>query len=681
MALPRSRSRGARTVAAALVASAWLGVSLTTPQAAPGQTRTTVPTTTISTDNTLALAEQSPWVTPDGSFSVRLTIPASAPNSTPTLTLRVGDRVLNRSEFNLQLDFGADFDRPVRGSAAFSPDQLTRTGSEIAVEIPVGTLALTQAGVYPITVSASWPQRTMSLLTFVTVVEPNAAPIPLSVAMVIPIHLPTNEAAVSSVEGRRIASLADEIARQTAVPLTLAPTPETLARLTTTRTDATRSALAALQRAARQHPTLLRPYVPLDPGALGRAGLVEILTEAWNSGREAVENQLGVKPIDTVWLAEASASGGELDPTGVELLRGLELARPLQFVVSSKLVTPTDRFSPTHLLELGDIHDPNSQRPESSPALIADDGLADYLKLTPDPVLGAYWALAGLSVLWEETPSVPRSVALVPHRQTPLAPAALRVLTDALASNPLVRPLDLQVALASTPAVEGTLNGFHDRRGEAGLSLVNAASTDVAAARSTLTQVGVARARLDSAFFNTVSSDLASAEGRLRATQRLQREVASLTSDVLELPGPRTVRLTARQGELPLTIRNTSDHPIQVRVGLATTKVDVTASAPLRYVLQPGTSTISIPVRSRGNGSFSLPVRLLSPTGSLELGTTRFTVHPTGTAGGGVGGYAAFAGLIALWWARWTRHHRAGRTEASAEPPAEPDHASQSSPT
>lgn len=638
------------------------------------QRSTSTPVSIDGADDQLVLADQSSWVTPNGTFSISVELPAEAPTGKPTLTLRVGDRIHNRSDFAAQVALGVDPDRAVRGSAALNASQLTLDNNILTGELPVSPLGLTEVGVYPLTVSIAWPQRSASLLTFVTVANPTTTFPALSVAVVVPIHVPTTTTGVKSDDVRRLIELGTALNSATpTVPFALAPTPDTLQRLENADSTDARTALSLLRDAAQDHPTLLRPYVPADPGALGRAGLVDVLTEAWTLGREVVENLLAVEPQTDTWLAEANEAGGELDAAGVAVVRGLKLNDNIRFLVSSELLSdPTDQFSAAQPVELGDVGDPNAEDPQSVPALLADETLASRFQLN-DSVLAANLVAAELAVLWEETPSRTRSLALVPSRHTVVSARGFTALQKALANHPWIQTVDLPTAIGATAPVTGGLDGFRDRRGEAGLTLVESATKDVEAARSTLTRGGTARGQLDSAYFATISADITGAQQRLQATQGLQRDVASLTSDVLELPGPRTIRLTARDGELPLTVRNSSDHPIQVRVGVASTKVTIRGGDPLRFVLEPGTTTLTIPIRSRGSGSFSLPVRLLSPVGGLELGATRFTVHPTGTAGGGVLAYLGLAALIAAWWIRWARKHGAlGGTGAPGPAPAGP---------
>jgi hypothetical protein len=124
------------------------------------------------------------------------------------------------------------------------------------------------------------------------------------------------------------------------------------------------------------------------------------------------------------------------------------------------------------------------------------------------------------------------------------------------------------------------------------------------------------------------------------------------------LPRSRTLTLTAREGEIPLTVLNQSDLPMNAVVQLESDKLEFPGNDRAAVELPPGSTTLRFRVRARTAGAFPLRVVLRSPEGGLELDATRFTVRSTAASGVGVG-LSVGAGVFLLAW--WGRHLVRGR--------------------
>jgi len=136
----------------------------------------------------------------------------------------------------------------------------------------------------------------------------------------------------------------------------------------------------------------------------------------------------------------------------------------------------------------------------------------------------------------------------------------------------------------------------------------------------------------------------------------------------IRIPDDRTFRLTAREGTIPLTIRNDNPFPVFVDLELSSEKLEFEEAEGIdrsRFVvrglvLEPGAITRTIPVRARASAAFSLRARLLAP-GGAELVRSRYTVISTVFSGVGVALSVAAGAFLLLWWASHWRTVRRGR--------------------
>jgi hypothetical protein len=153
---------------------------------------------------------------------------------------------------------------------------------------------------------------------------------------------------------------------------------------------------------------------------------------------------------------------------------------------------------------------------------------------------------------------------------------------------------------------------------------------------------------------------LAAQSSSLRARQRstyldgvrrqVDREIATL-----RMPSDRTITLTAREGELPITIRHTSSYPVRVVLRLDSDSLLFPGGDRRVIELARPNATERFKVRARASGSFPMRVRLESPDGELLLAESRFTVRSTAASGVGIGLSAGAAGFLLVWWARHVR--------------------------
>jgi hypothetical protein len=306
-------------------------------------------------------------------------------------------------------------------------------------------------------------------------------------------------------------------------------------------------------------------------------------------------------------------------------------------------------------------------------AVMADAQLAGHLVTGADPVLAAHHLVADLSQLFFDSPGVQRGVSLV----TPLAwdpPAEqLDALLRALTGHPLLRPATVD-ALFET--VEAAATGDGD-------PLVRQLLTEDAAGPSARYSEALAGARQRVAAFATMTDPtdprleswsrrllVASAEalepGDRRAyIDRVDAEIDDVLAQV-DPPRQQSVTLTAREGEIPITLTTSSDRPLRVLVRLESDKLDFPDGDTQVVTLDGDGTAMTFTVRARTPGAFKLQVVLTSPDGRLPLSSGRLEVRSTAVSGVGVVLSVGAGAFLLLWWMRSLRRDRRARREGRA---------------
>jgi hypothetical protein len=141
------------------------------------------------------------------------------------------------------------------------------------------------------------------------------------------------------------------------------------------------------------------------------------------------------------------------------------------------------------------------------------------------------------------------------------------------------------------------------------------------------------------------------------AASALQAELSQV-----EVPTTRSITLTAREGEVPVTIRSDAPWPVNVIVSLDADQLGFPAGQTRQLTLQRGNTTARFRVEARTSGAFPLRVRVTSPDGALVLGQTRYTVRSTVVSGVGIVLTSASVAFLVAWWGLHVRRTRRGQT-------------------
>lgn len=618
-------------------------------------------------DSQLRLASQTPWVGPGQELVLRVRASTPRPASEVEVAVAVYRRVTSRSEFTRTLE-GRPRGAPLNVTSTPLSELATDTDGAVVVRLPVQDpgrppewprLRLTDEGVYPVRVELREVDGGASLAEVVTHLvyasPPTEGGRSLAVSLVLPVHSPT----AIRPDGTRplgpdfaesVGTLAQSLNAAPNVPLTVAPTPETLDALASSPRQADRQILAELARGAARRHVAASSYVPISVPAFVAADLEEELLAQLDRGREVIERTMGIRADRRIWLAD-----DRLDEPAVHRLRQHGADR---LVLPESALAPVELdITPAQPFQL-DVR--AGRRPQ---VLTADKGLTSHFSPTDDPVLGAHRLLADLAMIYFDRPGRSRVVVVQAPRPWRASAAFLDTLLSGVGTSPILSGTTLDSAF-SVPAATTPSGAPFVRRLAPGASAGGALpATAVRASRHRL-EAFTSMLEADNPLGDRMEQLLLAAQGsELRPRQRgpyLEGLDATIDGQLrlIDVPRNRSVTLTARTGDIPVTILTRTEYPVRLRVQVASDKLEFPDGDVREIGLTRRNTTERFAVRARASGTFPLRVNLVSPDGSLTLGRSRLAVRSTAASGVGVA-LSAGAGLFLLVW--WGRHQVRGR--------------------
>ena len=610
---------------------------------------------------TVNLVSQTPFRSPGQPFSATLRMRTSS--ATAGLEIAVGTyrRLRSRSEFVNSIE-GRLPTRTPTDLARFPLDSLP-PDSNGNVTVSIEPRA-SQDGVYPVRIELRESDGDVvdGFTTFLTSIPATVEADPLDVAVVLPLHAPpalTPEGKVDLDDTRAnaLTDVASVLARRASIPMTLAPTPETLESLVTSGSPADRDTAAALATAAAGRLIPAGTYVPTDLSALLASGLDSEVNAQLARGSGVVTDVLDATPDATIRIVEEVLDDAGLAALKSQGVTGLVIAeRSLDPVRLPNNLTLTATFGVAGA--------------DGLMAAVADAGLAAHVGRDVPPALAASHLLADLAVLWLDLPgrsTARRGVVFMPDRTWVPDAALLDAFFDGLSTNPIFSPVTVSQFLQQV----GPLRTRNTTTNRSFLPRGQGVSTGAGAIRSTRRELesfaaivspdNPALEMLDRMLLVSQSSDV---RGGARA--RYLRGVDEAIDEQLggiEMPERRSITLTAREGELPITITSSLDYPVTVVLSLESDALDFPSGASRTIELTRQNTTERFPVHARGSGSFPVRVRVSAPQGGLVIAESRFTVRSTAVSGVGIALSVGAALFLVVWWASHLRSRRHERRD------------------
>jgi len=618
-----------------------------------------------STDGALTLSYQTPWVGASGDFSLRLHLERPSGRSDPEVAVTIYPAVATRSEFAITVadKIGPGPLLPVQALPVSSlvPD----AAGDVTISLHLtDRLSLGKDdGVFPVRVALRerTSERVLQHFTTHLVYLPGQHPgAKLGISLVLPVGAP---AGLPPTGGRRLQGLDDLTALSSGLdatasaPLTLAPTPETLATLAASTDDKAVAVLKGLQQRAATATVLAGTYVPTSLPTLLAGGLTSDVNTQIGRGSETVADTLHVRPDAHTWFAQ-----GPLDDASIALLG----QRGIDRVVASDTDLRADtgqKFTVTQPFVL-------SGGERQVPAVVTDAGLSGYFDSRIPPALAANHLLADLAVIYLDQPGGDRRsvVAMVPPTwrvdrqllETAVAglnqnPIAEAISLDSLFTGVAPAKDDSGRTLVRRAAPVGTGGGLAEMAGD-----LRSTRVRLDALGSVLGPGTADHGNLDERLLLAESTDLRTNRQRQVYVDAVLDGINGQLRDI-RIPGGRSFTLTARSAEIPVTFQNRTGAPAKVVVKVQSEKLDFPQGRTQLLDLTRLNTTQRFSVVSRTSGAFPVRITLESPDGNLMIGQARLTVRSTAASGAGLVVSIGAAAFLALWWGRHALRGRRAR--------------------
>ncbi len=634
------------------------------------------------------LIQQGPVLREDGTHYVDVEVllpPGTGGDLEVAAT--VFQRVKTRAEFsqtNLNRSLGSVIGLGASVAVQSAPSAEPNATQEVPIRLslPIGVqspacpscINLRANGVYPVMVELRSTTEETVLDRFTTYVirAVNANLDPLKVALIVPLRTdPTRDAngdeQVPST--RNLISIIEALVARSSTPLTIAPTPETLDTLNAlSQQDANSSPLLdQVRQALVGREVLAMPYAPVSAPITNDPLLKRLIKGNQSFGASTIATLLKTK----------ATSGIGLFPDLLVGSRTLATLNERRVVVQeSALQSENEQISKT-LPVLVDAAAIDNSDGVPVPALVLDSALEDHFvhalserRPGADDVLRAQHLIADLAMLQAGQSSGSHGAAVLVPEST--SQATLSEVLAGLESKEIIQPVTLST-LFSLPLASRGGTALVRAPKNVGPTLPVRSSRDIS---RILTRLDGYRSA-----FQEPASDADDLEKRLlvavasipaaRAANpgasfantitRIEDE-ANARIGTIHLSPTDIVTLTARQQEVPIPIINDSGRPTTVVLEVSSDNVSLEGSVadPNRpgqllvrrtIVIQDRIHQEQIQVTTRGPGSFSMLLRLTTPSG-LALTNVRYTLRST--AVGGLGKILTIGALLVLgaWWIR-----------------------------
>ncbi len=624
---------------------------------------------------TLRLVRQTAWVGPEGQFRVQIraeSLPAGA-----VIRLVFYPNVISSHD-------------GLEAAAAGEPrgKLIYQTSASVAEStMPDGTIAIaadtsradfqSTGGLYPVEVQVSAPgesqPRGRLVTTMIRLATPTSAGTsPLAIGVVVPLQAPATPGpdgapALDDVAADDLTTLLSTVTAPSQVPLTVAPSPESLLLLSD-RDDAGREAVAALQRATAQ--ILDGPFAPIDTGAWMDSGLVAQMDHQYEQGAATLAELID-RPTSPLAVLDRTVTGDALGH--------------LQDLGTTSVVSPSGQLSGGSgsaatlaqqvRLATGDDR--------SVASVVASDAAGNRLRPGGDPVLGAHQALAELAFLDQaQSGATDRGVAVIVPSDVDSSALTtfLAALADPTGSGsgaagaPAVAPTTLdQLFTTTAPQGDRATERTYESDPPADLGTYPDELRDTAESYAGLVSLTPdaldLHVPIDRTLLSSGASDLDD-DQRTAMVDGAAASIQATTGEIVVTP-EQVVTLTSSSGNVPLNLENRLPYRAEVRIHMASDKLDFPQGSVIEQTLEPAQTTlINLPVETRASGAFPLTVDISSADSALPVATTRYTVRSTAISGIGLV-LSIGAGLFLLvWWARHFRTSRRARKLVASTHPA-----------
>lgn len=571
----------------------------------------------------------------------------------------------------------------VVGTAAAPADALTNSTLLIPLQDPGAqrdTLRVRvplprggRAGVFPIELEVRDPETGdvyASLVTFLTIVSPltggDAVAERLSVGWIWPIASkapigtnakPSKRLIGDIASNGRLEKIAAALPKAAGIAIALQAEPATLDAWAEATKDLDKpSSFSRVRSALALHESLAGAYSEINMPALVANGLSELASQEWGVGSETLTQIAGVGPDPSTIFT------GALDANSIALLQGKGLKRAIVRTASLTNageinLTPAQPFT----LLAGTA---------SLPAFQTDDTLATIFEAPGSPAIRAARLLGGLSVVALELPSQKRGVVIAGAKHWSPSTASLDAVSAGLIGNPVLKSVSITELFSTIPPERNASRPLVRR-----LAAVDTTTLPLPAASLIKTQQRVAAfgafagggEPANSALQHLLlapdpTSSRVDNAAQLNASNQLMNDFIAKVG----IPISRTLTLTSRRAQVPMSFQNDTGRPLTVRLKLQSDRLTFPSGTDRIIDLAPNNTTLQITMISQSPGTFPLTLAVESVDGGIVISRTRITVRSSVVSGIGLL-LTVTAGLfLLLWWVTHWRRSRKNTAEVQA---------------
>jgi hypothetical protein len=641
-------------------------------------------------DARIGLVSQDAWTPVGGDARLGIEIDQAPPGA--SVVASVGQAITSRTEYD-ELALGAPLGSVLSQLSVplgfLPPDALGVRSLGLGLQSPAETrdpnrLNVRRPGVYPVDIELrdvdDIPVAAFRTMLVVAEADQPTVNERLRVAWVLPVTAapsflpdgdPDEQVASEFRPSGRLGRIALALQANPAVPVTLAPTAETVeAWERAARTDPlVQSTFDALVASTANRTVLDGPYVPIDLPALLDHGLTAAVDDVLARGSAVLGPTMAatVDPRTRVLRPASAAALARLQVTGVD-----RVIVPAESLASA----PETKFTLAQPVVLASPTSPTSGEPVR--ALTTDPELQALLTSSLSPAQRAQLILASMSLVALEAPNQPRVATILDPDEFDVPSELYDALLTGLQDHPFLQPVTTTEAFDTIspdpPAIRADGSPGSAIR-ELAAAPANAPAISAAAydrQRTRLNSFGALTRAGDPAVADADRSLLASvsdawtpdiAPARANAHLAVVDQAIDELVGQIEVPDPRTITLTSRSGEIPLTFVNDTGYPIRLRAALASEKLLFPEGSVIDLDLPPKSTTVRVAVEARTSGTFPLDLEVTSTDGVLSISQRRLEVRSTFVSTVGWVLMASAVAVLAVWWGIDLRRRRRRRRQ------------------
>jgi hypothetical protein len=650
-----------------------LVMSLTLSVLPAGATTTTVTSATPQSSNTVTLTGQTDWNTGTNAFNLSAHVTTTLGLDDGELDVTVYDQVHSRSQFEQSMQNKLSGDAVILERHTLS--EVMQPDGDVAVSLPIQDPTqkryyLKDAGIYPVAVELRASDTNKVLSRFVTFLinEPSiqSPAKPLGVTTILPVQtaLSTNAKNPLSTpdNGALFETVSKALDQHAQFPVTTLAEPESLERLTDTNNSAATKAVGDLKDSIKGRPVARTTWAPI-PASLYASDTAGEVTQQLNRGTSVLNSDFtNVDSQD--WIVT-----DQTDTTSLEALKTQGFSRVIVPENDLSALPRSTTLERPFSLSLG--------KGKTMPAGMADQTLAGHFSDPGGPILGAHRMLADLAVLWNDLPGNQRSVVVMPPRNWRPDAGFLETYFRGISQSPVLQAQTLDQYFDTPTDKSGSTTLVRTLTPISKAVYASLPASRVTDTRKTLSGL-VSLVNADNTTLDRLQQQLLLAERVNVDTKTREAALAAIKGNVdhefslIQMPPQRSIRLTARQGQIPISIQNDTGFDVHVQIELTSNKLEFPQGAIRTVDLTRQHVTEGFAIDARTSGAFPLQVRLISPDGQTVLERSTITIHSTATSAIGVGLSIGAGAFLVIWWVRSAIKTRRKKRQTATIPQHQP---------